>query len=47
MSKPIDKLNSVVIKFAGDSGDGMQLTGGQFTNTAAFHGNDLATFPDF
>ncbi|MBL4654598.1 MAG: 2-oxoacid:acceptor oxidoreductase subunit alpha [Bacteroidia bacterium] len=47
MSKTIDKLNSVVIKFAGDSGDGMQLTGGQFTNTAAFHGNDLATFPDF
>ncbi len=37
----------VVIKFAGDSGDGMQLTGGQFTNTAALVGNDLATFPDF
>jgi 2-oxoglutarate/2-oxoacid ferredoxin oxidoreductase subunit alpha len=37
----------VVIKFAGDSGDGMQLTGGQFTNTAALVGNDLATFPDY
>ncbi|MBL4715879.1 MAG: 2-oxoacid:acceptor oxidoreductase family protein, partial [Bacteroidia bacterium] len=47
MSKPIDKIDSVVIKFAGDSGDGMQLTGGQFTNTAALYGNDLATFPDF
>lgn len=38
---------SVVIKFAGDSGDGMQLTGSQFTETAAKFGNDLATFPDF
>ncbi|MEP7127445.1 MAG: 2-oxoacid:acceptor oxidoreductase subunit alpha [Chitinophagales bacterium] len=40
-------LDEVVIKFAGDSGDGMQLTGGQFTNTAALFGNDLGTFPDF
>ena len=40
-------LEEVVIKFAGDSGDGMQLTGGQFTNTAALFGNDLGTFPDF
>ncbi|MEQ1725926.1 MAG: 2-oxoacid:acceptor oxidoreductase subunit alpha [Sphingopyxis sp.] len=38
---------SVVIRFAGDSGDGMQLTGGQFTLSTALSGNDLATFPDF
>jgi 2-oxoglutarate ferredoxin oxidoreductase subunit alpha len=37
----------VVIRFAGDSGDGMQLTGGQFTEATAVYGNDLATFPDF
>jgi len=47
MSKIVEELNDVVIKFAGDSGDGMQLTGSQFSNTAAFVGNDLATFPDF
>ena len=40
-------LNDVVIKFAGDSGDGMQLTGSQFTNNTALMGMDLATFPDF
>jgi 2-oxoglutarate ferredoxin oxidoreductase subunit alpha len=40
-------LNDVVIKFAGDSGDGMQLTGSQFTNNTAMLGIDLATFPDF
>lgn len=40
-------VESVVIRFAGDSGDGMQLTGTQFTNATALHGNDLATFPDF
>lgn len=40
-------LERVIIKFAGDSGDGMQLTGTQFTNTAALFGNDLSTFPDF
>ncbi|MEO6167965.1 MAG: 2-oxoacid:acceptor oxidoreductase subunit alpha [Chitinophagales bacterium] len=45
--KNIEVLEEVVIKFAGDSGDGMQLTGGQFTNTAALFGNDLGTFPDF
>lgn len=38
---------AVVVRFAGDSGDGMQLTGGQFTLSAALAGNDLATFPDF
>ena len=46
-NKHIEVLEEVVIKFAGDSGDGMQLTGGQFTNTAALFGNDLGTFPDF
>ncbi|MFN3944841.1 MAG: 2-oxoacid:acceptor oxidoreductase subunit alpha [Allosphingosinicella sp.] len=40
-------LESVVVRFAGDSGDGMQLTGGQFTLSTALAGNDLATFPDF
>lgn len=47
MEKETSVLNQVIIKFAGDSGDGMQLTGTQFTNTAAFFGNDLSTFPDF
>jgi 2-oxoglutarate ferredoxin oxidoreductase subunit alpha len=42
-----EKLDDVVIRFAGDSGDGMQLTGGQFTNTSALVGNDLSTLPDF
>ncbi|MDN5200434.1 2-oxoacid:acceptor oxidoreductase subunit alpha [Fulvivirgaceae bacterium BMA10] len=41
------ELDKVVIRFAGDSGDGMQLTGSQFTFTSALLGNDLATFPDF
>lgn len=41
------QLDSVAIRFCGDSGDGMQLTGGQFTNTTAVFGNDFATFPDF
>ncbi len=45
--KPILNLESVVIRFAGDSGDGMQVIGSQFTNTTALLGNDLATFPDF
>ncbi len=44
---PIEKLEEVVIRFAGDSGDGMQLTGGQFTSTSALVGNDLSTLPDF
>lgn len=42
-----EQLEKVVIKFAGDSGDGMQLTGMQFTGTSALLGNDLATFPDY
>ena len=47
MENQNEVLNNVIIKFAGDSGDGMQLTGTQFTNTAALLGNDLSTFPDF
>jgi 2-oxoglutarate ferredoxin oxidoreductase subunit alpha len=47
-TKPgVETLDRVVIRFAGDSGDGMQLTGTQFTATAAIVGNDLATFPDY
>jgi 2-oxoglutarate ferredoxin oxidoreductase subunit alpha len=42
-----EELESVVIRFAGDSGDGMQLTGNQFTQSTALMGNDLATFPDY
>jgi len=45
LSKPPSE--AVVVRFAGDSGDGMQLTGGQFTLSTALSGNDLATFPDF
>ena len=40
-------VSDVVVRFAGDSGDGMQLTGLQFTDATALHGNDLSTFPDF
>jgi len=47
MEKTTEVLDHVVIRFAGDSGDGMQLTGGQFTQTAAILGNDLATLPDY
>jgi 2-oxoglutarate ferredoxin oxidoreductase subunit alpha len=47
MSRSEQVLPEVVIKFAGDSGDGMQLTGSQFTNNTALLGIDLATFPDF
>jgi 2-oxoglutarate/2-oxoacid ferredoxin oxidoreductase subunit alpha len=43
----IQQIEDVVIKFAGDSGDGMQLTGTQFSNNTALIGNDLSTFPDF
>lgn len=42
-----EDASAVVVRFAGDSGDGMQLTGGQFTLSTALEGNDLATFPDF
>jgi len=47
MKRKQEVLSDVVIKFAGDSGDGMQLTGSQFTNNTAMLGIDLATFPDF
>ncbi|UPK70810.1 2-oxoacid:acceptor oxidoreductase subunit alpha [Chitinophaga filiformis] len=43
----VQQIDDVVIKFAGDSGDGMQLTGTQFSNNTALVGNDLSTFPDF
>src|SRR5256885_461986 len=43
----IEELDAVTLRFAGDSGDGMQLTGTQFTNTSAVLGNDVSTFPDF
>lgn len=42
-----EELSSVVVRFSGDSGDGMQLTGTQFTNASAIAGNDISTFPDF
>jgi 2-oxoglutarate/2-oxoacid ferredoxin oxidoreductase subunit alpha len=44
---PLQELDRVVIRFAGDSGDGMQLTGDRFTNVSALLGNDIATLPDF
>ena len=44
---PVQELERVTIRFAGDSGDGMQLTGTQFTRTAAVFGNDISTLPDF
>ncbi len=47
MEKEVLGLNNVTIRFAGDSGDGMQLTGTQFTNTTALVGNDLSTLPDY
>lgn len=47
LDKHMEELESVVIRLAGDSGDGMQLTGGQFTRTAALLGNDISTLPDF
>ena len=45
-TKP-EVIDSAVIRFAGDSGDGMQITGSQFTNTVALYGNDIRTFPDY
>ncbi len=51
LSEPVEhvleELDSVTIRFAGDSGDGMQLTGTQFTNTSAIIGNDISTLPDY
>lgn len=46
-AKPVVPLESATVRFCGDSGDGMQLAGMQFTNTSALVGNDIATFPDF
>src|SRR5438270_1026749 len=45
--KPSEELDSAVIRFCGDSGDGMQLVGTQFTNVSAIFGNDVSTLPDF
>jgi 2-oxoglutarate ferredoxin oxidoreductase subunit alpha len=42
-----EELESAIVRFAGDSGDGMQLAGTQFTNSSAVFGNDVSTFPDF
>jgi 2-oxoglutarate/2-oxoacid ferredoxin oxidoreductase subunit alpha len=47
MAKPIEQVDRVIIRFAGDSGDGMQLTGSRFTSETAVLGNDLSTLPDF
>jgi 2-oxoglutarate/2-oxoacid ferredoxin oxidoreductase subunit alpha len=47
MAKPVEQLDRVIIRFAGDSGDGMQLTGDRFTSETAVLGNDLSTLPDF
>jgi 2-oxoglutarate/2-oxoacid ferredoxin oxidoreductase subunit alpha len=47
MTKAVETVSTVAIRFAGDSGDGMQVTGSQFTDTTALAGNELATFPDF
>jgi 2-oxoglutarate ferredoxin oxidoreductase subunit alpha len=47
IEKPIRNLEEATVRFCGDSGDGMQLAGKQFTNTSALVGNDIATFPDF
>ena len=46
-SKPVVELSQVIVRFAGDSGDGMQLTGSQFTSETALLGNDISTLPDF
>ncbi|MCH8804513.1 MAG: 2-oxoacid:acceptor oxidoreductase subunit alpha [Planctomycetes bacterium] len=46
-AKPIEAIESAIVRFVGDSGDGMQLAGTQFTTTSAVFGNDIATFPDY
>ncbi|HZR96365.1 MAG TPA: 2-oxoacid:acceptor oxidoreductase subunit alpha [Gaiellaceae bacterium] len=46
-SKPVEQVSQVIVRFAGDSGDGMQLAGSQFTSETALLGNDLSTLPDF
>src|ERR1051326_9315380 len=47
VAKQVQQRDRVIIRFAGDSGDGMQLTGDRFTQETAIFGNDLATFPNF
>ncbi|HMD11700.1 MAG TPA: hypothetical protein VKG90_05155, partial [Marmoricola sp.] len=47
VSKQVQQLDRVIIRFAGDSGDGMQLTGDRFTQESAVFGNDLVTLPNF
>src|SRR5271157_3408251 len=47
VSHQLEERESITIRFAGDSGDGMQLAGTQFTNVSAIMGNDVSTFPDF
>ena len=47
MAKTVERISQVIIRFAGDSGDGMQLTGARFTSETAVLGNDLSTLPDF
>src|SRR5579862_252849 len=47
MTKEVQQRNRVIIRFAGDSGDGMQLTGDRFTSETAEFGNDISTLPDF
>src|SRR2546430_10898400 len=47
VTKQVQQLDHVIIRFAGDSGDGMQLTGDRFTQESAAFGNDLSTFPNF
>src|SRR6059058_1203784 len=47
IGKNLEEVDTVTIRFAGDSGDGMQLTGTQFTNTSAIVGNDISTLPDY
>jgi 2-oxoglutarate/2-oxoacid ferredoxin oxidoreductase subunit alpha len=47
VTKPVEQLSQVIVRFAGDSGDGMQLTGSQFTSETALLGNDISTLPDF
>ncbi|HET8733581.1 MAG TPA: 2-oxoacid:acceptor oxidoreductase family protein, partial [Anaeromyxobacteraceae bacterium] len=46
-TRPVEQVEGVTIRFVGDSGDGMQLVGSEFTKASAIAGNDLATFPDF
>jgi 2-oxoglutarate ferredoxin oxidoreductase subunit alpha len=47
VTKPVEQISQVIVRFAGDSGDGMQLTGSQFTSETALLGNDISTLPDF